>query len=154
MTGTTRTETSSMTGSNGTASDRTALNESARTRQDQHDAAGTAGDAAASATLGAAQKISEEIRSTSAAAQQFNDSLESTAQRIRELNERAIAAAREAGQSSLDAYEKALQSFVSVEERMADATQLDSVKAVIGAQSEFIQSISGVYLNAARDMLN
>jgi hypothetical protein len=28
------------------------------------------------------------------------------------------------------------------------------VKAVVGAQAEFVQNISGVYLNAARDMLN
>jgi hypothetical protein len=88
------------------------------------------------------------------AGQALNEGVEATVQRIRELNERAISAARAAGTASLDAYEKALQSFVSVEERMANATQLDWVKAVVGAQAEFVQNISGVYLNAARDMLN
>jgi hypothetical protein len=87
-------------------------------------------------------------------AQQFHEGVEATVARIRELNERAIEAARAAGTSSLDAYEKALQSFVSVEERMANATQLEWVKAIVGAQAEFVQNISGTYLNAARDMLN
>jgi hypothetical protein len=85
-------------------------------------------------------------------AKQFNEGVEATVARIRELNERAIDAARTAGVASLDAYEKALQSFVSVEERLANATQLDWVKAIVGAQAEFVQNISGTYLNAARDM--
>lgn len=89
-----------------------------------------------------------------AAAGQFQDGVEATAARIRELNERAIEAARTAGTAGLDAYEKALQSFVSVQERLAGATQLDWVKAVVGAQAEFVQNISGVYLNAARDVVN
>jgi ActR/RegA family two-component response regulator len=87
-------------------------------------------------------------------AQQFNEGAEAAVARIRALNERAMEAARSAGVSSLDAYEKALQSFVSVEERMANASQLDWVKAIVGAQAEFVQNISGVYLNAAREMLN
>jgi len=84
---------------------------------------------------------------------QFNDNVEATVARIRELNERAIEAARAAGLSSLDAYEKALQSFVSVEERLANASQVEWVKAIVGAQAEFVQNISGTYLEAARDML-
>jgi poly-gamma-glutamate capsule biosynthesis protein CapA/YwtB (metallophosphatase superfamily) len=118
---------------------------------DTGQAAGRAADSAA----GTAQKMSEEVRNTAAnAAQQLNQNVEATVARIRELNERAIEAARSAGEASLDAYEKALQSFVSVEERLANATQLDWVKAIVGAQSEFVQNISGVYVNAARDMLN
>src|ERR1700712_436588 len=57
------------------------------------------------------------------AAQQLNENVEATVARIRELNERAIEAARAAGTASLDAYEKALQSFVSVEERLPRAPQ-------------------------------
>lgn len=87
------------------------------------------------------------------ATQETNENVEATVARIRELNERALSAARAAGQASLDAYEKALQSFVSVEERLASATQLDWVKAIVGAQAEFVQNISGVYVSAARDML-
>ena len=100
-------------------------------------------------------KMSDDFQAQAAdATKQFNDGVEATVARIRELNERAIEAARSAGLSSLDAYEKALQSFVSVEERLANATQLDWVKAIVGAQAEFVQNISGVYVNAARDMLN
>ncbi len=110
---------------------------------------------AANAAAGAAQKMSEDFSAAAVnAGQQMSEGVEATVARIRELNERAIAAARAAGLSSLDAYEKALQSFVSVEERLANATQLDWVKAIVGAQAEFVQNISGTYLNAARDMLN
>jgi len=110
---------------------------------------------AADAATGAAQKMSEDFSAAATnAAQQMSEGVEPTVARIRELNERAIEAARSAGLSSLDAYEKALQSFVAVEERLANATQLDWVKAIVGAQAEFVQNISGTYLNAARDMLN
>ncbi len=60
--------------------------------------------------------------SATSAARQLNDSVEATLTRIGELNQQAFAAARLAGQSSLDAYEKALQSFIDVEEQMASAT--------------------------------
>ena len=120
-------------------------------RNKASDAAADAADAA----TGTAQKISEEFRASATnAAQQLNENVEATVARIRELNERAIEAARTAGQASLDAYEKAIQSFVNVEERLASASQLDWVKAIVGAQAEFVQNISGTYLNAARDMLN
>ena len=84
---------------------------------------------------------------------EMQENVEAAMARIRELNERAMQAARTAGEASLDAYEKAMQSFVSVEERLAGATQLDWVKAIVGAQSEFVQNISGIYVNAARDLL-
>src|SRR3954470_9228522 len=104
---------------------------------------------------GSRAKASESMQAGAAhAAQQINENMEATVARIRELNERAIEAARSAGTASLDAYEKALKSFVDVEERLASATQLDWVKAIVGAQAEFVQNISGVYVNAARDMLN
>jgi hypothetical protein len=113
------------------------------------------GTGAAEGAQQAAQKMSEDFSAAAInAGQQMSEGVEATVARIRELNERAIEAARAAGLSSLDAYEKALQSFVSVEERLANASQLDWVKAIVGAQAEFVQNISGTYLNAARDMLN
>jgi ActR/RegA family two-component response regulator len=107
------------------------------------------------ANTGAKSGGSASAGSTAAdsAAQQVQEGVEATLARIRELNERAMEAARAAGTASLDAYEKALQSFVSVEERLAQASQLDWVKAIVGAQAEFVQNISGVYVNAARDLL-
>jgi hypothetical protein len=84
---------------------------------------------------------------------QLQENVESAMARIRELNERAMQAARVAGEASLDAYEKAMKSFVDVEERLAGATQLDWVKAIVGAQAEFVQGISSSYVNAARDLI-
>jgi hypothetical protein len=123
--------------------------------EDAAKSASDSGASAADAAAGTGHRMSEDFRASAAnAAQQINENVEATVARIRELNERAIEAARSAGTASLDAYEKALQSFVSVEERLANATQLDWVKAIVGAQAEFVQNISGVYVNAARDMLN
>src|SRR3712207_4857569 len=108
---------------------------------------------------GAAQKMSEDFSAAASSAattatRQMNEGVEATVARIRELNERAIEAARSAGLASLDAYEKALQSFGSREERLGDASPLGRGEAVGGVQAEFVQNISGTYLTAAREVLN
>ncbi len=91
--------------------------------------------------------------SATSAARQLNNSVEITLTRIGELNQQAFAAARLAGRSSLDAYEKALQSFVDVEEQMARAIQSEWVQGIAGAQTGFLRNVGGGYLSAARDML-
>jgi hypothetical protein len=52
--------------------------------------------------------------------------VEETANRIRELNEKLIQLAKESGQSSLDTYEKALQSLVDFEKSVATANSIGS----------------------------
>lgn len=84
---------------------------------------------------------------------QLTEGLEATVQRIRDLNERVINAAKSAGQANLDAYEKALASFLEVEHRLANASQLDWVQGLVRAQSDFVQSLSDVYVKAAREAL-
>jgi hypothetical protein len=74
-------------------------------------------------------------------------------QRIRELNERFIESAKAAGNSSLDAYEKSLQSLVEFQERAAGATQLDWVTSIAAAHAKFVQDVSAAYVSAAREML-
>jgi hypothetical protein len=53
--------------------------------------------------------------------------LDDTAAPIRELNDKVIAAAKQSGTQSLDAYEKTLASLLSFGEKVAGATQLDWV---------------------------
>jgi len=73
--------------------------------------------------------------------------------RIRELNERLIEASKSAGQITLDAYEKALQSLVDFEEKVGSASQLDWVSAVATTHAKFVQDVSGAYISAARELL-
>jgi hypothetical protein len=77
---------------------------------------------------------------------------EETVQRIRELNERFIESAKAAGNTSLDAYEKALQSMVEFQERAAGASQLDWVASIASAHAKFVQDLSSAYVSAAREM--
>jgi hypothetical protein len=88
-----------------------------------------------------------------AATQQAREGVETSIRRIRELNERAIAAARQAGGGALDAYEAALESMVSLEQRLAGASQIDWIKAVVNAQADFTKNIGSAYVQAARNAL-
>jgi hypothetical protein len=78
---------------------------------------------------------------------------EEVAQRIRDLTERFIESAKTAGNSSLDAYEKSLQTLVEFQERAAGATQLDWVSNIASAHAKFVQDVSAAYVSAAREML-
>jgi hypothetical protein len=78
---------------------------------------------------------------------------EEAVQRIRELNERFIESAKTAGNTSLDAYEKSLQTLVEWQEKAAGATQLDWVTSIAAAHAKFVQDVSSAYVSAAREML-
>jgi hypothetical protein len=78
---------------------------------------------------------------------------EETANRIRELNEKLIQLAKESGQSSLDTYEKALQSLVDFEKSVASRSQLDWVTGLANTHAKFVQDLTGFYIRAAREAL-
>jgi hypothetical protein len=80
-------------------------------------------------------------------------SVEEASQRIRDLNERLIESFKSAGLVTLDTYEKALQSLVEFEEKVASATQLDWVSALATTHAKFIAEVSTSYTEAARDLL-
>ena len=79
--------------------------------------------------------------------------VEDTANRIRELNEKLIQLAKESGQSSLDTYEKALQSLVDFEKSVASRSQLDWVTGLANTHAKFVQDLTGFYIKAAREAL-
>jgi hypothetical protein len=79
--------------------------------------------------------------------------VEETANRIRELNEKLIQLAKESGQSSLDTYEKALQSLVDFEKSVASRSQLDWVTGLANTHAKFVQDLTGFYIKAAREAL-
>ncbi len=74
-------------------------------------------------------------------------------ERIRELNEKLIAAAKQSGNVSLDAYEKTLKDMLAFSQKAAGATQLDFVQAVTQAHSTYISDISKAFTTAAREAL-
>ncbi len=92
--------------------------------------------------------------STSAPTAAFDlPSVEEATQRIRDLNERLIESSKSAGLVALDAYEKALQSLVDFEQKVASASQLDWVSALATTHAKFIADVTTSYTKAARDLL-
>jgi hypothetical protein len=79
--------------------------------------------------------------------------IEAAIGRIRDLNERLITSSKSAGLVALDAYEKALESMIDFEEKVASASQLDWVSAVAATHAKFVQDVSAAYINAARQTL-
>lgn len=75
------------------------------------------------------------------------------ADRVRALNEKLTEAAKKSGGASLDAYEKALSSFVDLQQKAAGASQLDWVNAIVKVQTTFLSEISAAYTTAAREAL-
>lgn len=80
-------------------------------------------------------------------------SVEEATQRIRDLNERLIEASKSVGLVTLDAYEKALQSLVDFEEKVASASQIDWISALATTHAKFISDVSASYTKAVREML-
>jgi predicted RNA-binding Zn ribbon-like protein len=83
-----------------------------------------------------------------------NAQFEEAAARIRELNERLIASSKAAGNTTLEAYEKSLESMLGLEEKVAGATQLDWVSAIANTHAKVVRDISAAYAKAAREMLS
>ena len=81
-------------------------------------------------------------------------SYEAAAARIRELNERLIESSKAAGTTTLDGYEKALQSLVDFEEKVAGASQLEWVSALAQTHARVIRNVSEAYTKAARELLS
>jgi len=75
------------------------------------------------------------------------------ADRIRALNEKLIDTAKKGGTASLDAYETGLTNFVDFQQKVAGASQLDWVSAVVQAQTDFLTEVSAAYTSAAREVL-
>ncbi len=78
---------------------------------------------------------------------------EETVDRIRELNERIVENARKAGNTYLDAYESMLNTVVSYQEGLANATPVDWVQSMLEAQANFTREIGNLYASTARDAL-
>jgi hypothetical protein len=79
--------------------------------------------------------------------------LEAAAQRLRKLNERIIEAGKDAGETTLTSYEKALKAIAATIERRADSTEIDWISNLATTQAKFIRDVTDAWTKAAREML-
>jgi hypothetical protein len=66
---------------------------------------------------------------------------------------KVIQAAKDAGQVTLDAYEKTLARLVDFDEKVASNSELDWVTALANTHAKFVQDISSSDINAARELV-
>jgi hypothetical protein len=79
--------------------------------------------------------------------------LEAAAQRLRKLNERIIQASREAGETTLTNYEKALKTIASTIERGPGSSDIEWVAQLASAQAKFIRDTLAPLTQRARKAL-
>jgi hypothetical protein len=79
--------------------------------------------------------------------------LEAAAQRLRKLNERIIEAGKEAGETTLSSYEKALKAIASSIERGPGSSEIDWISHLATTQAKFIREVTNAWTAAARGVL-
>jgi ABC-2 type transport system ATP-binding protein len=104
----------------------------------------------ASSAKATSAKAAEAASATAGAAEAR---LEAAAQRLRKLNERIIDAGRDAGETTLTNYEKALKTIASTLERGPGASDVEWVANLATAQAKFIRDVTTSWTAAARKML-
>jgi hypothetical protein len=75
------------------------------------------------------------------------------AKRVRRLNERIIDASRDAGETTLASYERALKAIASAIQRGPGSSDLEWVSNLATAQARFIRDLTSSTTSAARKML-
>lgn len=78
---------------------------------------------------------------------------EAVAQRLRKLNERIITAGKDAGETTLANYEKALKAIASAVERGPGSSDIEWISQLANAQAKFLRDVTIAWTSAARDML-
>src|SRR6478736_5056461 len=80
----------------------------------------------------------------------FDVDFDAAAERIRGLNEKVVAAAKQTGTMSIDAYEHTLLDFG---QKAADATKVEQISELAKSQASVIAEVTGAYTKAVRDLL-
>lgn len=79
--------------------------------------------------------------------------MEAVANRLRKLNERIIDAGRDAGESTLTAYEKALKTIANGIEKGPGRSDIDWIANLATAQAKFIRDLTESWASTARGVL-
>ena len=72
---------------------------------------------------------------------------------MRKLNERIIEAGKEAGETTLTNYEKALKAIASTIERGPGSSEIDWISNMATAQAKFLRDVTTSWTSAARERL-
>ncbi len=72
---------------------------------------------------------------------------------FRDLNDQWLAAARKAGTTYLDSYEKAVERATDLELRFAGMSQQEWLKSLIETQVDITRELAASYTTAARSFL-
>ena len=83
----------------------------------------------------------------------FDIDFEAATERIRELNEKVLAAAKQTGTMSIDAYEQTVNSVLDFSQKAADSTNVDWFSALAKSQASVITEVTNAYTKAARELL-
>jgi len=81
------------------------------------------------------------------------ENLEQMTQRVKDLSNQAIEQSKQNGRVWLDAYEKMIENFLSMQKQAAQSTNVEWVNTLANTNAEFIREMSQVYLNAVREQL-
>lgn len=92
-------------------------------------------------------------RTAEASARTNEKVFEEAADRVRGLNERIIEATHKTGTTYLDAYEKTLRGIADYEEKVAEASQVEWLAALLTAQADFTREIAKATTTSARQLL-
>jgi hypothetical protein len=103
-----------------------------------------------SSSRSTARKSSGASRAKSAA---DDARLEAVANRLRKLNERIIEAGKEAGETTLTSYEKALKAIASGIEKGPGSSDIEWISNLATAQAKFIRDVTSSWTSAARNVL-
>jgi len=129
---------------------------SGRAQAKRSTAGSSAGAARASrsSTQARGSGSSSSARSTNARASASPEArLEAAAERLRKLNERIIEAGKQAGETTLSSYEKALKAIASTVERGPGSSEVDWISHLATTQAKFIRDVTEAWTSAARGML-
>jgi hypothetical protein len=97
-----------------------------------------------------ASKPAAQARKTSGAA---DARLDAVAQRLRKLNERIIDAGREAGETTLTSYERALKAIATSIERGPGSSDVEWISHLATIQAKWIRDVTSAITSAARDAM-
>ncbi|MEO7059474.1 MAG: hypothetical protein ABI083_07140 [Lapillicoccus sp.] len=80
-------------------------------------------------------------------------SFEEATESIKDLNEKWMESSKHAGLVTLDAYEKAVSSFVDFEKKVASDSDVEWVSTLATSHAKAISDMTTSYTKAVRDLL-
>ncbi|MHB8658077.1 MAG: hypothetical protein ACYC91_09005 [Solirubrobacteraceae bacterium] len=89
----------------------------------------------------------------SSAASQADAKFDATAKRLRRLNERIIEASKEAGETTLTSYERALKAIASSLEKGPGASDIEWISHLASTQAKYLRDVTTAWTSAARNVL-